>query len=130
MMDRIDIQLITKSIDPKKLVERRPAESTAQIASRVLQCREIQKERFAGMGIFCNAGMDNKLIEKHCHLDSRSRKLLEKLIEKLGLSARACSRIIKIARTIADMEKAENIAPEHLAEAAGYRILDRNSQEW
>ena len=130
MMDRIDIQLITKSIDPKKLVERRPAESTAQIASRVLQCREIQKKRFAGTGIFCNAGMDNRLIEKHCYLDSKCRKLLEKLIERLGLSARACSRIIKIARTVADMEGAGSIAPEHIAEAAGYRILDRNSQEW
>ena len=130
MMDRIDIQLITKSIDPKKLVERRLAESTAEIASRVLQCREIQKKRFAGTGIFCNAGMDNRLIEKHCYLDSKCRKLLEKLIERLGLSARACSRIIKIARTVADMEGAGSIAPEHIAEAAGYRILDRNSQEW
>ena len=130
MMDRIDIQLITKPIDPKKLVERRPAESSAEIASRVLKAREIQKERFSGKGIFSNAGMDNRQMERYCHLDSKSRLLLEKLIERLGLSARACSRIIKIARTIADMEGSEDISSEHIAEAAGYRILDRNTLDW
>lgn len=130
LMDRIDIQMVAKPIDPKKLVDRKPAESTAAIASRVLKAREIQKVRFAGEGIFCNAGMNNRMMEKYCPLGNEGRTLLEKLIERMGLSARACSRIIKIARTIADMEESQDIKPEHIAEAASYRMLDRNSLEW
>lgn len=130
LMDRIDLQMVTRPIDPRKLVDRKPAESTAEIAARVLQARKIQKERFAGDGIFCNAAMDNRLMEKYCPLDRNGRDLLEKLIERMGLSARACSRIVKIARTIADMEGKADITPDHIAEAAGYRMLDRNSLEW
>ena len=122
--------MITKPVDPRKLVNRKPAESTAEIAARVMKAREIQMARFAKDGIFCNAGMDSRQMEKYCPLDRHGQNLLEKLIEKMGLSARACSRIIKIARTIADMEGVPDIAPEHLAEAAGYRMLDRNSFEW
>ena len=125
LMDRIDLQLIMKPIDPKTMMNRRPAESTAEIAERVRKAREIQKARLASEGIFCNASMNNRMIEKHCHLDSRCSNLLEKLIDKAGFSARACSRIIKLARTIADLEGAESIMPEHIAEAAGYRILDK-----
>lgn len=128
LMDRIDLQLIMKPIDPKTMMRRRPAESTAEIAERVRKARERQKERLASEGIFCNAGMNNRMIEKYCHLDSRCRNLLEKLIDKAGFSARACSRIIKLARTIADLEGAESIMPEHIAEAAGYRILDKLGQ--
>ncbi len=129
LMDRIDLHMVTRPIDPRKLVARKPAEPTARIAARVLKARNIQKERFADEVIFCNAGMDNRLMEKHCPLDRHGKALLEKLIERMGLSARACSRIIKIARTIADMEGAQDIAPGHIAEAAGYRMLDRNSLE-
>lgn len=125
LMDRIDLQLIMKPIDPKTMMRRRPAESTAEIAERVRKARERQKARLASEGIFCNASMNNRMIEKHCHLDSRCSGLLEKLIDKAGFSARACSRIIKLARTIADLEGAESIMPEHIAEAAGYRILDK-----
>lgn len=114
-------------IDARKLVERKPAESSAEIAARVLRAREIQKQRFDGEGIFCNASMNNRLIEKHCPLDSGCRKLLERIIDKMGLSARACSRIIKLARTIADLEGAENIRMEHISEAAGYRFLDKQN---
>lgn len=130
LMDRIDLQMITKPVDPRKLVNRKPAESTAEIAARVMKAREIQMARFAKDGIFCNAGMDSRQMKKYCPLDRHGQNLLEKLIEKMGLSARACSRIIKIARTIADMEGVPDIAPEHIAEAAGYRMLDRNSFEW
>lgn len=129
-MDRIDLQMVTKPVDPRRLVNRKPAESTAEIAARVMKARKIQMERFEKDGIFCNAGMDSRLMEKYCPLDNYGQNLLEKLIEKMGLSARACSRIIKIARTIADMEGELNITPEHIAEAAGYRMLDRNSFEW
>ena len=130
LMDRIDLQMITKPVDPKRLVDRKPAESTATIAARVFKAREIQKKRFAAESIFCNAGMDNRMMEKYCPLDQSSRALLEKLIDKLGLSARACSRIIKISRTIADMEGAPEITMDHIAEAAGYRMLDRSALEW
>ena len=125
LMDRIDLQLIMKPIDPKTMMRRKPAESTAKIAERVRMARERQKARLISEDIFCNAGMNNRMIEKYCHLDSRCSSLLEKLIDKAGFSARACSRIIKLARTIADLEGAEEIAPEHIAEAAGYRILDK-----
>lgn len=127
IMDRIDIQLWMHPIDARKLVERKPAESSAEIAARVLRAREIQKQRFDGEGIFCNASMNNRLIEKHCPLDTGCRKLMERIIDKMGLSARACSRIIKLARTIADLEGAENIRMEHISEAAGYRFLDKQN---
>ena len=125
LMDRIDLQLIMKPIDPKTMMRKWPAESTAEIAERVRKARERQKERLASEEVFCNAGMNNRMIEKYCNLDSRCSSLLEKLIDKAGFSARACSRIIKLARTIADLEGAESIMPEHIAEAAGYRILDK-----
>lgn len=125
IMDRIDLQMWMHPIDPRKLVERRPAESSSAIAARVLKAREIQKLRFAGDGIFCNASMNNRLIDRYCSLDAGCRKLMERIIENMGLSARACSRIIKLARTIADLEGAAEIRMEHLSEAAGYRFLDK-----
>ena len=127
LMDRIDIQLIMRPIDPRKLVERKPAESSAAIAERVLRARERQRERLAGEGIFCNAAMSSRMIEEYCRLDKESCSLLEKLIGRMGLSARACSRIIKLARTIADMEGENDIKTEHIAEAAGYRFLDKQN---
>lgn len=125
IMDRIDIQLWMKPIDPKKLVNRAPAEASAVVAERVMKAREIQKERFRNEGIFCNAGMTNRMIDKYCRLDKECQQLLEKIIEHMGLSARACSRILKLARTIADLEGAENITATHLTEAASYRFLDK-----
>lgn len=127
LMDRIDIQLIMRPIDPKKLVRRKRAESTAEVAARVMKAREIQKLRFESEEIFCNASMNSRMIEKHCPLSPSCSNLLEKLIEKLGLSARACSRIIKLARTIADLAGEREILPEHISEAAGYRILDKQN---
>lgn len=127
IMDRIDIQLWMKPVDPKKLVERRKAESSAVIAARVLKAREIQKERFREEGIFCNASMSSRMIEKYCRLDGQCKALLERIIEKMGLSARACSRIIKLARTIADLAGQSSICPEHLIEAASYRFLDKQN---
>lgn len=125
IMDRIDIQLWMKPIDPKKLVNRAPAEASAVVAERVMKAREIQKERFRDEGIFCNAGMTNRMIDKYCRLDKECQQLLEKIIEHMGLSARACSRILKLARTIADLEGVENITAAHLTEAASYRFLDK-----
>lgn len=127
IMDRIDIQLFLKAINPRMLVERKPAESSAAVAARVVAAREIQKRRFASEGIFCNAGMNNRMIEKYCPLSTECKELLERIIARMGLSARACSRIIKLARTIADLAVSEDILPEHLSEAAGYRFLDKQN---
>ena len=127
IMDRIDIQLWMHPVDSRQLVERRPAESSAVVATRVLKAREIQRRRFEGDGIFCNAAMNNRLIEKYCPLDKDCKELLERIIDRMGLSARACTRIIKLARTIADLAGEPDIRPEHLSEAAGYRFLDRQN---
>lgn len=125
IMDRIDIQLFLRKVDPKRLVERKKAETSAAVAARVMEARRIQKERFAGEGIFCNSAMSNRQIEKFCPLSDRCRSILEKIIDRMGLSARACSRIIKLARTIADLAGSQDILPEHISEAAGYRFLDK-----
>lgn len=127
IMDRIDIQLWMHPVESRQLVERRPAESSTVVADRVLKAREIQRKRFAGDGIFCNAAMNNRLIERYCPLDKECRELLETIIDRMGLSARACTRIIKLARTIADLAGLPDIRPEHLSEAAGYRFLDRQN---
>ena len=127
IMDRIDIQLWMHPVDSRQLVERRAAESSAVVAARVLKAREIQRKRFEGDGIFCNAAMNNRLIEKYCPLDNDCKELLERIIDRMGLSARACARIIKLARTIADLAGEPDIRPEHLSEAAGYRFLDRQN---
>ena len=125
IMDRIDIQLYLKSVETRKLVNRVKGESSAAVAARVAKARERQKERFRDVGIHANAEMDSRAIERFCHLDDECKDLLEKLIERMGLSARSFSRIIKVARTIADLEGAADIAPAHLSEAASYRFLDR-----
>ena len=130
IMDRIDIQLWMKPIDPKRLVDRKRGEPSSDVALRVLKARNIQKERFAEDGIFCNAAMNNRLIEKHCPLSAECRQVLERIIERMGLSARACSRIIKLARTIADLEGAKDISCSHITEASSYRFLDKQGLEY
>lgn len=127
IMDRIDIQLIVSRVPASRLVNKRPAESSAAVAARVLKARRIQQERFAGKeeGIFCNASMNNRQIDMFCPLSSECRVLLERIIDNMGLSARACTRIIKLARTIADLASSPDIRPEHISEAASYRFLDK-----
>ena len=130
IMDRIDIQLWMSPVDPKKLVERKTAESSAEVAARVLKARAIQKKRFAGSeasGVFCNSSMTSRMVERFCPLSQECRSLLERIIEHMGLSARACNRIIKLARTIADLAGCEDIQPGHISEAAGYRFLDKRN---
>lgn len=125
IMDRIDIQLWLHPVDTRKLVGRKKGEPSSAIAKRIIKARGIQKERFRDEGIFTNAEMGGRLIERFCPLDKESEDLVEKIIDKLGLSARAFTRILKVARTIADLEGEERIRPEFLSEAASYRFLDR-----
>jgi magnesium chelatase family protein len=126
-MDRIDVQLFLRKVDPKRLVEWKKSEPSAVVAARVQAAREIQRKRFEGEGIFCNAAMNNKHIEKYCPLSPECKILLERIIDNMGLSARACTRIIKLARTIADMAACPDILPEHLSEASAYRFLDKQN---
>ena len=127
IMDRIDIQLLVHPVDTTALVRGRKAEPSEAIAARVLKAREIQRERFRGSGIFTNSEMNSSQLERFCPLSEPCKDLLEKLIDRLGLSARAYTRIIKIARTIADLSGEANNQPCHLSEAASYRFLDRRN---
>ena len=127
IMDRIDIQLWCKMVDTQALVRRTKEEPSETIARRVAAAREIQLQRFKGTGIFSNSEMGSRELDRFCPLDNDCQTLLEGIIDRLGLSARAYTRIIKIARTIADLEGVENIKPAHLSEAASYRFLDRRN---
>ena len=127
LMDRLDIQVWMHPVDTKKLVRGSRAEPSSAVAERVLRAREVQQRRFAGTQVFTNAQMGSHELERYCPLDAPCRELLETFIDRMGLSARAYSRIIKIARTIADLAGAPDILPEHLAEAASYRFLDRRN---
>jgi magnesium chelatase family protein len=124
MTDRIDICIELPRIDYEGL-KKEDTQSSEEMRETVARAFDIQKERFRDEGIFCNAGMTNRMIDKYCRLDKECQQLLEKIIEHMGLSARACSRILKLARTIADLEGVENITSAHLTEAASYRFLDK-----
>ena len=127
ILDRMDIQLWLHPVDSKTMLERKKGESSSAILERVLKARIAQKHRFAGDRIFTNAEMDNKQIEKYCPLSAECRNALNKIMERLHLSMRAFHRIIRVARTIADLEGAEEITPAHLVEAASYRFLDKQN---
>ena len=128
VMDRIDLQVLMHGVDTRKLVGRKKGEPSATVARRVVAARQIQAERFRDEGIFTNAEMTGRMLERYCPLDRGCKDLMERLIVRLGLSARAYSRILKVARTIADLEGTECIRQEHLSEAAGYRFLDRQDR--
>ena len=127
IMDRIDIQLWMHPVETSALVRGHKAESSEAIAARVLAARDLQRRRFEGSGIFCNAQMNARQLEQFCPLDEACKDLLEGIINRLGLSARAYTRLIKIGRTIADLALSPVIRPEHLSEAALYRFLDRRN---
>jgi len=124
-LDRIDIHIEVPKVDYKTLTETAPAESSASIRQRVQQARERQQERFQGQTIRTNSEMGPAAIRKHCQLDHDSQALLKQAFDILGLSARAHNRILKVARTIADLAGEEKIGVGHVAEAIQYRTLDR-----
>ncbi len=125
LLDRIDLHVQVPSVPVRELGNRSTAETSEEVRKRTVAAREIQLKRFAGSRARCNGQMTLKQIYKHCALDSAGRSLIERAIERLGLSARAYARILKVARTIADLGNEENISPAHVAEAIGYRTLDR-----
>ncbi|MBO4476510.1 MAG: YifB family Mg chelatase-like AAA ATPase [Bacteroidales bacterium] len=125
IMDRIDLQVTVAPVPGHAILGAPKAEPSAAVAARVLRAREIQRQRFKDAGIQTNAEMTNKLIERFCPLSQDCQEVLVKLMDKLGLSMRAYFRIIRVARTIADLAGAPAITVPHLTEAAGYRFLDR-----
>jgi len=126
LLDRIDLHIEILPLSFNKLSEVQKSESSATIRERVIKAREIQSERFKDIpGIHCNAQMTSRLMAKYCVLDKEGTELLKMAMNKLNLSARAYDRILKVSRTIADLEGAENISSAHIAEAINYRNLDR-----
>ena len=125
LLDRIDIHIDVPSLKYKELSSDSAGESSSVIRKRVNSARKVQHERFKGDGVFCNAHMSPKQIKKHCAIDEAGQKLLETAINKFALSARAYDRILKVSRTIADLEGVPDIRPEHISEAIQYRSLDR-----
>lgn len=128
LLDRIDIQIEIVPVPFEHLSRHTPAESSATIRERVIKAREIQQERFKHEeGIYCNAQMSTRLLNKYVVLDDTCRQLLQQAVNQLQLSARAYDRILKVARTIADIEGKEQIQSHHVAEAISYRNLDREN---
>lgn len=125
IMDRIDIHIEVDSVTYSQLKSEEKEESSAEIKKRVDRARKIQLERYQNDKIYCNSQMNVAMVKKYCHLDDSGEFLLKTAFEKLKLSARAHDRILKVARTIADLEGCENIKQEHVAEAISYRSLDR-----
>jgi magnesium chelatase family protein len=125
LLDRIDLHVEVPAVAYKDLMGEACAEPSSAVLSRVLAARAIQSDRLARFNIYCNAQMGSRLIKKCCPIDDASCRLLETAIDRLGLSARAYNRVLKIARTIADLESASDIRPNHIAEAIQYRNLDR-----
>ncbi|HCY42018.1 MAG TPA: magnesium chelatase [Prolixibacteraceae bacterium] len=128
LLDRIDIHLEVVPVPFKKLSENTVTEPSIDIRLRVIRAREIQSYRFTKSdGVFCNAQMSSKMIRQYVDLDEASSSLLKNAMEKLGLSARAYDRILKVSRTIADLENSERVESHHLSEAIQYRSLDREN---
>ena len=128
LLDRIDIQCEIEAVPYEQLRDTQPGESSAAMRERVLKARAIQNERFKHSKlVHCNAMMNSKMVREYCALDPECDKLLEHSMAKLGLSARAYDRILKVARTIADIEGAVDIRKKHLLEAISYRGLDRSN---
>jgi magnesium chelatase family protein len=127
LLDRIDLHIEVPAVKYRDLASREPGETSAVIRSRVARAREIQAARFSGrQGLYANAGMQAEEIRRFCRLDGAGEELLKTAITKIGLSARAYDRILKVGRTIADLAGSDGIRPEHIGEAIQYRGLDRN----
>ena len=126
LLDRIDIHVEVPAVRYNELAAKRTGEVSSMIRGRVVESRERQKRRFHGRnGLFCNADMQSREIKEFCGVDEAGAALLKTAMTKLGLSARAYDRILKVARTIADLAGSESIRTEHLGEAIQYRSLDR-----
>ncbi len=128
LMDRIDLHVEVVPVPYKDLAEKKSGETSAVVRQRVIKARKNQEQRFAEFpNIHANAQMNTQLLQRYCDLDNACRMMLKNAMERLGLSARAYDRILKVSRTIADLDDSETIRPEHVAEAINYRSLDRDN---
>jgi len=125
LLDRIDLHIEVPAVRYDELEAKAPGESSVEIRQRVERARQLQRERYKDSGVFSNSQLTPELMEKYCRLDSEASSLLRDAFETLGLSARAHNRILKVARTIADLAGEESIGLEHIAEAIQYRALDK-----
>lgn len=125
LLDRIDIQIEVPKVEFKEIISKHEGECSSEIKGRVITARKIQLKRYKRKKIFSNAQMGIKEVKKFCQVSSEGRELLEMAVNKLGFSARAYMRILKVARTIADLEGEEQISPCHISEAIQYRMMDK-----
>jgi magnesium chelatase family protein len=125
LLDRIDIHIEVTPVPFKDLSADRQGEHSVDMRERVIAARKVQQDRYTGSNMHCNAQMSNKQVREICRIDETGQALLAKAMERLGLSARAYDRILKVSRTIADLGNSREIRTEHLAEAIQYRSLDR-----
>ncbi len=126
LLDRIDLQVEVPALSPEEISEMKPGESSSLIRDRVERARALQSERFCDAQIVSNSQMTTRHLREYCRLSTASQGILDRAVEKLGLSARAYDRILKVARTIADLEGVTEIGSEHLSEAIQYRALDKS----
>jgi predicted ATPase with chaperone activity len=124
LLDRIDIQIEVDAVPVREISTGGAGESSAVVGERVRRCRETQLRRYEKDGIHCNAQLDAKLSRKYCRMTPEAEGVLHVAVERMGMSMRAYGRVIKVARTIADLAGADTIAMEHIAEAIQYRELD------
>ena len=125
LLDRIDIHIEVPSMKFQSISSEPEGESSAAVKERVNAARKIQKERFDGTGVYCNCHMSAKMVKKFCKLTDDVANLLRSAIDKMGLSGRAHDKILRVARTIADLSNSPDIAMDHVTEAIQYRSLDR-----
>jgi magnesium chelatase family protein len=126
LLDRIDIHVEVPALSYEELAAKSPGEDSASMRDKVKAARAVQRSRFAKeKAVFCNAHMESRHIRAYCGLDGACQQLLKSAVERLGLSARAYDRILKVSRTIADLDGEETIGSPHIAEGIQYRSLDR-----
>lgn len=130
MLDRIDLQIRVAAVRYQELQAKQPGESSADIRKRVNTARKIQLERYRNDGIFSNSQLTAPMLEKYCRLDHSGSVLMNQAFDSLGISARGYSRILKVARTIADLQQSEQITAAHLSQAISFRSLDREISQW
>jgi magnesium chelatase family protein len=125
LLDRIDLHIQVPAVKYKELAQDEKTEDSAAVRARILVARHVQNRRLEAFGIYCNVQMTPRTIRRFCKLNSESEKQMENAITRLGLSARAYDRILRVSRTIADLEGSEKIQAHHVSEAIQYRTLDR-----
>ena len=127
LLDRIDLQVEVPRLPHKDLADTRPVEASKTVRCRVEQARQVQQKRFTGSPVHCNARLGPRQLQKFCRTDKAGQELLQQVTDRLGLSARSYTRLLKVGRTIADLAGSVEIGPDHLAEAIQYRGLDRKT---